>query len=53
MHLTELAEQISYLKPDDVALVEHAYQFSKSAHEGQFRKSGDPYISHPLAVAKL
>lgn len=53
MHLAELAEQISYLKPDDIALVERAYQFSKSAHEGQYRKSGDPYISHPLAVAKL
>lgn len=53
MHLAELAEHISYLKPDDVALVEKAYQFSKSAHAGQFRKSGDPYISHPIAVAKL
>jgi len=53
MHLAELAEHITYLKPDDVALVEKAYQFSKSAHEGQFRKSGDPYISHPVAVAKL
>ncbi len=53
MHLAELAEHISYLKPDDVALVEKAYQFSKSAHAGQFRKSGDPYISHPVAVAKL
>ena len=53
MHLAELAEHISYLKPDDVALVEKAYQFSKSAHEGQFRKSGEAYISHPIAVAKL
>ena len=53
MHLAELAEHISYLKPDDIALVEKAYQFSKSAHAGQFRKSGDPYISHPIAVAKL
>ena len=53
MHLAELAEHISYLKPDDVALVEKAYQFSKSAHEGQFRKSGEAYISHPVAVAKL
>lgn len=53
MHLAELAEHVSYLKPDDIALVEKAYQFSKTAHEGQFRKSGDPYISHPVAVAKL
>ena len=53
MHLAELAEHINYLKPDDIALVEKAYQFSKSAHAGQFRKSGEPYISHPIAVAKL
>ena len=53
MHLAELAEHITYLKPDDIALVEKAYQFSKSAHAGQFRKSGEPYISHPVAVAKL
>jgi GTP pyrophosphokinase len=53
MHLIELREQLSYLKPEDVALVEKAYQFSKEAHEGQFRKSGEPYISHPVAVASL
>jgi GTP pyrophosphokinase len=53
MHLIELREQLTYLKPEDVALVEKAYQFSKQAHEGQFRKSGDPYISHPVAVATL
>ncbi|MES2564334.1 MAG: bifunctional (p)ppGpp synthetase/guanosine-3',5'-bis(diphosphate) 3'-pyrophosphohydrolase, partial [Pseudomonadota bacterium] len=33
--------------------VEAAYQFSKAAHDGQFRKSGEPYISHPLAVADI
>lgn len=53
MHLIELREQLTYLKPEDVALVEKAYQFSKQAHEGQFRKSGEPYISHPVAVASL
>ncbi len=53
MHLIELREQLTYLKPEDIALVERAYQFSKQAHEGQFRKSGDPYISHPVAVASL
>jgi GTP pyrophosphokinase len=53
MHLIELREQLSYLKPEDVALVEKAYQFSKEAHEGQFRKSGEPYISHPVAVTSL
>ena len=40
-----------YLKADDVGRVEAAYHFSFAAHRGQFRVSGDPYISHPLAVA--
>src|SRR6266436_3333832 len=42
-----------YLPPSDVALVERAFAFSEHAHEGQFRKSGDPYITHPLAVASI
>ena len=42
-----------YLPPPDVALVERAFAFSEQAHQGQFRKSGDPYISHPLAVASI
>jgi GTP pyrophosphokinase len=37
----------------DVALVERAYQVAKKAHEGQVRKSGEPYITHPLAVAEI
>src|SRR5438094_2114049 len=42
-----------YLPPPDVALVERAFAFSESAHQGQFRKSGEPYITHPLAVASI
>ena len=42
-----------YMPAQDVALVESAYAFSDSAHRGQFRNSGDPYISHPLAVASI
>jgi guanosine-3',5'-bis(diphosphate) 3'-pyrophosphohydrolase len=42
-----------YLKPEDVVQLQDAYQFSEMAHQGQFRKSGDPYISHPIAVAKI
>jgi GTP pyrophosphokinase len=42
-----------YLAPTDVALVERAFEFSESAHRGQFRKSGEPYITHPLAVASI
>ena len=43
----------SYLKADDVSRLQRAYAFSEAAHHGQFRKSGEPYISHPLAVAKI
>ena len=43
----------NYLPPPDIALVERAFQFSDSAHRGQFRKSGEPYITHPLAVASI
>src|SRR5258708_22231585 len=42
-----------YLKPEDIVQLESAYQFSEIAHEGQFRKSGDPYISHQIAVAQI
>ncbi|MEO9136436.1 MAG: bifunctional (p)ppGpp synthetase/guanosine-3',5'-bis(diphosphate) 3'-pyrophosphohydrolase [Casimicrobiaceae bacterium] len=42
-----------YLTSPDIALVERAFEFSASAHRGQFRKSGDPYITHPLAVASI
>jgi GTP pyrophosphokinase len=41
----------SYLKPDDIAQVMAAYRYSAAAHEGQMRKSGEPYISHPVTVA--
>ena len=41
----------AYLKPDDIAQVEAAYNFSAEAHRGQYRTSGEPYVSHPLAVA--
>ncbi len=47
-----LAQLGQYLKPEDVDLVAAAYRFSANAHRGQFRTSGEPYISHPLAVAE-
>jgi len=43
----------AYLKPEDISQLQNAYDFSESAHEGQFRNSGEPYISHPLAVAGI
>ena len=47
-----LAQLATYLKPEDVEQIAAAYHFSANAHRGQFRSSGDPYISHPLAVAE-
>ena len=48
-----LHDASSYLKPEDVRQLQSAYEFSEAAHEGQFRRSGEPYISHPVEVAKI
>jgi GTP pyrophosphokinase len=45
--------RFGYLKPADVARLAEAYRFSEAAHAGQTRQSGEPYISHPLAVAEI
>src|ERR687893_500339 len=50
---TLFKEWSGYLRPEDISQLESAYHFSKAAHEGQYRKSGEPYISHPLAVADI
>ncbi|RTR29316.1 bifunctional GTP diphosphokinase/guanosine-3',5'-bis pyrophosphate 3'-pyrophosphohydrolase [Shewanella atlantica] len=43
----------SYLEPDQVELLKQAYQVARDAHEGQMRTSGEPYITHPVAVARI
>ncbi|NOY66593.1 MAG: bifunctional GTP diphosphokinase/guanosine-3',5'-bis pyrophosphate 3'-pyrophosphohydrolase [Gammaproteobacteria bacterium] len=50
-HLSDLLEE--YLEPDQVQDVYKAYLFGAEAHDGQHRVSGEPYITHPLAVAKI
>ena len=40
-----------YLPPEKLAIVKEAYQFALKAHGGQLRKSGEPYLQHPLQVA--
>src|SRR5450759_2022632 len=37
----------------DVSMIERAYATAELAHQGQLRKSGDPYITHPLAVTTI
>ena len=49
--LTKIISQ--YLDPKDVERVREAYRFSDQAHLGQFRASGEPYISHPIAVTEI
>lgn len=48
-----LTELTSYLKPEDRAMLREAFRFSEAAHRGQIRRSGEPYITHPLAVASI
>ena len=43
----------NYLESKQVDDIRRAYHFAKSAHEGQTRRSGEPYITHPLAVAHV
>ena len=48
-----LASVQSYLKNADIKKIERAYTFAFIAHDGQKRKDGSAYISHPVAVAKI
>ena len=43
----------TYLKSKDVEHIQAALDFSSSAHQGQLRESGEPYITHPIAVARI
>ena len=46
-----IASVKKYHPSDDISLIEKAYRVASEAHEGQVRKSGEPYIIHPLCVA--
>ena len=50
-NLVEVAS--SYLEPSQVEQVVDAYRVAKAAHEGQFRSSGEPYVTHPVAVCQI
>jgi len=43
----------TYLEPEKVAIILRAFEVGASAHEGQTRKTGEPYIFHPVAVARI
>ena len=48
-----LLNKLTYLKPDEISQIKKAFQYSDAAHLGQYRHSGEPYITHPVAVAEL
>ncbi|AWB33279.1 RelA/SpoT family protein [Orrella marina] len=52
--ITRLQSIVSeYLEAKEVAQIKEAYRFSDQAHLGQFRSSGEPYITHPIAVTEI
>lgn len=48
-----LEAKLDYLDAADVELIRQAYRFADTAHLGQMRRNGEPYITHPIAVAAL
>ena len=48
-----LVDKMDYLSAAEVEMVRQAYRFADTAHLGQMRKNGDPYITHPIAVAAM
>ncbi|WP_332631233.1 RelA/SpoT family protein [Halalkalibacter flavus] len=54
MTIDQVLEKASqYLNESDVAFLRKAYEYAEQAHEGQYRKSGEPYILHPIQVAGI
>lgn len=54
MGIEQLIQKASaYIKNSDLVRIREAYEFADQAHQGQLRKSGEPYILHPLAVADI
>jgi GTP pyrophosphokinase len=54
MGMEQLLDKAStYMKQQDLQRVREAYEFAEEAHRGQTRKSGEPYILHPVAVAEI
>jgi guanosine-3',5'-bis(diphosphate) 3'-pyrophosphohydrolase len=52
--IDKLCELVAaYGKPEEIDFIRQAYRYAEEAHRGQLRKSGEPYITHPLAVATI
>jgi GTP pyrophosphokinase len=56
-HFAEIAELLRVVKlnhpKSDLSIIERAYMVAELAHQGQLRKSGEPYITHPIAVSQI
>jgi guanosine-3',5'-bis(diphosphate) 3'-pyrophosphohydrolase len=52
-YVLALTERIGHLSNEQITLVLRAFEIGSEAHEGQERKSGEPYITHPVAVASI
>ncbi|MDH1290384.1 bifunctional (p)ppGpp synthetase/guanosine-3',5'-bis(diphosphate) 3'-pyrophosphohydrolase [Comamonas terrigena] len=52
-HFDQLLSQLQYLDPASIAQVTEAWRYADMAHTGQWRSSGDPYITHPIAVTGI
>ena len=53
MNLEDLIDLVSSYDKDSVDIIEKAYYYAENLHDGQFRQSGEAYISHPLNVAYI
>lgn len=54
MPIEQLLEKAAkYLTIEEIERLKVSYEFAEKAHEGQYRKSGEPYIHHPVAVAEI
>ncbi len=51
--LKDLLNNVKSYDESEILLIEKAYYYAESLHDGQFRQSGEPYISHPLNVAYI
>ncbi|HEY9033395.1 MAG TPA: RelA/SpoT family protein [Pseudomonadales bacterium] len=54
LNILTLSDKVSgYLEPAQIQQIKRAYYYAEQAHDGQIRRSGEPYVTHPLAVADI
>jgi len=54
LRITDILDQAgTYLNPEDLEIIEKAYIYSATVHQGQVRLSGEPYLTHPMEVAGI